>query len=82
MANPRELRNARRKAKEAAESLRHIESLPRRAGQSVRWSNGVVWTRAGDDDWRANTMPEQSYSSAHVASGAWVPVSEGSENDG
>jgi len=77
MANRRELRNARRKAAEAADLLERIERLPRRVGQKVRWSNGVVWTREGDDAWRAEAVQtdgtlwvdDVTYPSAHVASG-------------
>lgn len=74
MSNRKELLNARRKAQDAVDMARWIEELPRRVGQSVRWSNGVVWTRAGDDDWRPHTSPEESYPSAHVAQYWWEPV--------
>ena len=77
MSHRNELRNARRKAQEAADLARWIENLPRRKGQQVQWVNGVVWTRAGDDDWRPETMPDQSYPSAHVAQFWWEPVPEG-----
>ena len=74
MSNPKELRDARRKADEAAMMLVRIEELPRRVGQSVRWRNGIVWTRAGDDDWRFDAQPDLSYPSAHVAQFAWEVV--------
>lgn len=74
-AEPREVRDARRKATEAADLARSIEALPRHAGQSVRWPhNGVVWTRAGDDDWRPDSDPERRYPSAHIASIWWEPI--------
>lgn len=84
--NPRELRNARRKANEADAELEAILALPRRRGSRVRWRNGVIWERYGDDDWRPvehmnakgerePTEPEllaTPYSSAHVSSfGFW-----------
>ncbi len=87
MSNRRELRNARRKADEAAASLEAIEALPRRRGQHVRWSNGVIWERAGADDWRpvAHTIGgvveltsseerERRFTSEHVAGFAFWPV--------
>lgn len=74
MSNPKELRDARRKADEAATMLVRIEKLPRRVGQSVRWGNGVVWTRAGDDDWSPEGEPGWHYPSAHVAEFAWEVV--------
>lgn len=82
--NPKELRNARRAATEAAAMLEAIEALPRRKGSRVRWRNGVIWQRFGDDEWRpvAHTIgdtvedvPEDqqhAYPSAHVAQfGCW-----------
>lgn len=74
MSNRKELREARRRADEAAWLLARIEGLPRRVGQSVRWGNGVVWTRVGDDDWRPDGEPARRYPSAHVAQFAWEPV--------
>lgn len=74
MSNPRELREVRRNADQALRTMREVEALPRRVGQRVRWSNGVIWIRAGDNDWRADGIPERSYSSAHVASGNWKPI--------
>lgn len=85
MPNPRELRKARKAANEAAASLEAIEALPRRIGSKVRWRNGVIWQRAGDDDWRpvahlVGDVEEPTdlvnreirYTSAHVAStGFW-----------
>lgn len=78
MSNARELAKARRLVKNAQQSLAEIERLPRRIGQQVIWSNGVVWTRIGDDQWRPwseGQTPEMTvpiYRSAHVASGVWV----------
>ena len=74
MANSKELRKARANAKNAATMLARIEALPRRIGQSVRWRNGVIWTRAGDDDWRPGDGPDMPYPSAHVARFWWEPV--------
>jgi len=74
MSNPRELHDARRRAAHATALLASIEALPRRVGQSVRWRNGVIWTRAGDDDWRPDSDPKWRYPSDHVASFWWVPV--------
>lgn len=85
--NRNELRNARRAANEAAATLEGILALPRRRGSLVRWANGVVWRREGDDDWRPDGHWDGEravhdidpvnaairYSSAHVASfGFWV----------
>lgn len=81
MSNRKELLTARRKAAEAAAELAGIESLPRRRGQRVRWSNGVIWTREGDDQWRptssAGYIGDMLYSSAHVAATRtpWVTLS-------
>lgn len=80
MTNRHELSAARKRLTEAADSLAGIQALPRRVGQQVVWSNGVVWTRAGDDRWtpwsasQPADMPELVYSSAHVASGHIVLV--------
>jgi len=71
MATPRELRDARKRLESAANELLQIEALPRRKGSKVRWSNGVVWTRMGDDVW----VPDEEntkFPSAHVATvGRW-----------
>lgn len=78
MSNRRELAHARRRVEDAQRTLADIERLPRRIGQQVIWSNNVVWTRVGDDQWRPWSenqpadMPDTLYSSAHVASGVWV----------
>ena len=83
--NPKELRHARKVANDAAAMVQAIEALPRRRGSRVRWSNGVVWERYGDDDWRpiahyignvlTASLPEEiarSYPSSHVAQfGNW-----------
>lgn len=77
--NPRELRRARQAARRATDALRAIESLPRRRGQQVRWANGVVWERIGDDAWRPTTAPDDSdhwtFPSSHVASFWFTRVS-------
>lgn len=78
MANPVELHNARRKADDAAEMLYRIRQLPQQVGDSVRWPhNGVVWNRAGDDDWRTDSMPDHPYPSEHIARLAWEVVTHG-----
>jgi hypothetical protein len=74
--NPKELRKARKAANEAAADLEAIEALPRRKGSRVRWRNGVIWERMGDDAWRPATAPDDdshwTYTSLHVASfGFW-----------
>ena len=74
MRNRHELAQARRKAENAANELAWIEALPRRKGSVIRWSNGVIWRREGDDDWRAAYFPDERYSSSHIASGEWVRV--------
>jgi hypothetical protein len=66
VANPRELRNARRRAKEAAEALRLIRALPRSVGEAVRWRNGVIWVRSGDDAWWSEGV-DRAFDSEHVA---------------
>lgn len=72
MGNPRELRLARRKAGEAMAILASVEALPRRVGAQVRWlSNGLVWTRAGDNDWRTDSDPTRPFPTAHIASIPW-----------
>lgn len=69
---------ARRRVEDAQRSLADIERLPRRVGQQVIWTNGVVWTRVGDDRWRPwsehqpDDMPDLLYPSEHVASGHWT----------
>lgn len=69
--NPKELRRARNDARDAVALMEAIEALPRRRGQCVRWRNGVIWERIGDDAWRPVTAPDESdhwtYPSAHVA---------------
>lgn len=75
MANRKELRDARRKAVEAARIADEIAALPRRVGQQVIWSNGVIWTRVGDDQWQSqfDEMDEPLYPSVHIVmySGFW-----------
>lgn len=51
MGNRKELRDARRRAADAVAELAAIEALPRRIGSRVRWTNGVIWERVGDDAW-------------------------------
>lgn len=70
MGNKNEIKLARRRADEAVRSLRVILALPRRKGGTVTWTNGVVWTRVGDNQWMTEGLPaNQPYTSAHVASG-------------
>lgn len=81
MSNRKELRDARRKVEDAASSLKGIESLPRRIGQTIDWPNGVRWVRIGDDAWEARHASENyerhpqydeyfgTYPSSHVAWG-------------
>lgn len=79
--NQRELRAARKRAADAAAELAAIEALPRRVGSTATWSNGVVWTREGDDAWRPSTTGDvgdwvpELYPSAHVAWGTIVKTS-------
>lgn len=85
--NPKELRHARKAANEAAAMLEAIEALPRRRGSRVRWQNGVIWERAGDDQWIAHHSDGTNstddnyrgngtglYPSAHVASFGFWPI--------
>jgi hypothetical protein len=74
VANPGELRRARLREADAIESRRQIERLPRRIGQRIRWANGVVWTRVGDDAWLPVDGTCQVYGSDHVASLDWEPL--------
>lgn len=79
--NQRELRLARKKAQEAADELAAIEALPRRRGSTVTWSNGIVWTREGDDAWRPHDDADPDYEgplypSAHVAAPLWALIVE------
>lgn len=74
MRNRNELKDARRRFEVAARELADVEELPRRKGSRVQWDNGVVWTRAGDDDWRPDTDPATRYSSVHVGGFPWAPV--------
>lgn len=71
MINVQELHNAQIRANEAVESLYRISKLPQDVGQSVKWINGAVWTRVGDDAWKTNDVPDR-YPSAHVAMFSWV----------
>lgn len=79
MSNRNELRRARQRVEEAQQSLDGILALPRHRGAQVMWSNRVVWTRKGDDEWlpwsenEPADMPKRPYSSAHVASGTIIP---------
>jgi hypothetical protein len=71
VANPRELRKARRRVEEASEALRLIRALPRCVGEAVRWSNGVIWVRSGDDAWWTEGS-DHKFDSEHVATAcAW-----------
>jgi hypothetical protein len=81
IGNRKELAHARRKASEALEALSQIEALPRRRGSRIRWPNGTIWTRVGDDDWRPENIPEIPYPSAHVASLRWEIVSPNAEKE-
>jgi hypothetical protein len=76
VTNPKELARARKKLNEARQELDDVLSLPRRRGSRIRWPNGVVWERVGDDAWRGTSstgwVGEHLYPSAHVGSiGPW-----------
>ena len=81
MSNRRELAQARKALEQAHANLAAIEALPRRVGSQVVWSNGVVWTRDGDNRWlppsasQPDDMPTFPYTSAHVASGTIITTS-------
>ncbi len=72
MANPNELRKARRREAEAVLSRVRVERLPRRVGGIVEWANGVRWVRMGDDHWESIALPGIRYPSDHVAGGTWA----------
>jgi hypothetical protein len=81
MNNRKELARARRKEAEAIASRQWIEELPRRVGQKVRWSNGVIWERTGDDRWQpgdeagwflSDGQPFAPSPSEHVANSDWT----------
>lgn len=78
MSNRNELRRARRRLADAQANLDRIMKLPRRIGARVVWSNDIIWTRVGDDQWepRSPHQPEgyrtPLYTSSHVASGQIV----------
>jgi len=78
MSNRRELAKARRQLRLAQENLVAIESLPRRRGARVQWSNGVIWTRMGDDQWQPLSSDGETigplHPSEHVASFGWVAL--------
>lgn len=86
MSNRKELRAARAKLANAQAELTAIEALPRRIGARVQWSNGVIWTRVGDNTWlpwsasQPDDMPEIHYDSVHVATGHLVPLSQEKED--
>lgn len=73
---PGDIKAAEQKLAEATLALEQITALPREIGSRVRWSNGVVWTRAGDNDWRSGYL-EIPYRSAHIASSPWTLVESG-----
>lgn len=73
MANPKELRRARQRLVEAQREYESIRALPRMVGDKVRWKNGVVWVRMGDNQWRTEGI-FLIYSSAHVAGGVWERI--------
>ena len=74
MSNLKELHKARRHVELSIRLLERTAALPAEIGQSVRWSNGVIWTRAGDDDWRSDGFPDEPCPSEHIASLSWEPV--------
>ena len=80
MANPNELKLARKSFENAKRILDGVKALPRRRGSKVVWSNGVTWTRVGDNKWDPSSSHNPDYkhawpySSAHVASGTIVEV--------
>lgn len=85
MSNRRELRAARAKLARAQAELEAVEALPRRVGSRVQWSNGVIWTRVGDNAWlpwsanQPDDMPERHYESVHVATADLVPLNHKKE---
>lgn len=86
MSNRNELKRAREKAGYAEAALGAIQRLPRRVGQCVRWTNGVIWERVGDDQWRPWHFDDGEwgsddeaygfFSSEHVGTSAdlWNPI--------
>lgn len=74
----REIDDAVARVTTASTSLLAIAQLPQGIGVTVVWPhNGVIWTRAGDDDWRASEFPDEPTQSAHIASCKWVLVPNG-----
>lgn len=75
MRNQYELKRVREKFAEASWALEQVQNLPRRKGSRILWDNGVVWTRVGDNDWRADDLPDIPYPSEHVATiGSWTAL--------
>lgn len=82
MPSPKEIRDAQKrvnkahvKLMQAEASLAQIRRLPRRVGSRVRWGNGVIWIRRGDDHWEAEGGIATNVGSAHVAQFAWMRLS-------
>ena len=80
MANPNELKLAQERFESTKRILAAVEALPQKVGSKVMWSNGVTWTRLGDNKWEGVSTHAPDYrspwpaSSAHLASGEIVEV--------
>lgn len=76
--NPLEIAQAAVRAKAAETTFLRIMSLPKKKGSTVRWVNGVTWTRVGDNEWVPDHIPSdgRTWPSTHIAEGNWAGFSE------
>lgn len=79
-----DLRHALAALEAAGVQLARVASLPAEVGARIRWSNGLVWVRVGENEWQSTgdgrpTDLEQARAggwtapSTHIAqSGDWI----------
>jgi hypothetical protein len=57
---------------QAALELGRVSRLPQDIGSRIKWTNGLVWERVGDDEWQPND-PQLSLDEARA--GGWTAPS-------
>lgn len=51
-----DLELALEKLQQAADEMAAVLKLPREIGSKVLWSNGVTWTRVGENAWQPSNL--------------------------
>lgn len=80
-----ESEKARIKVLEAQQERDSIAALPTHVGARLKWPNGVIWVRVGDDAWSNEEILKETpadyserctRSSAHIVSRLWMVLDD------